>query len=154
MAAEIEKLVEELKKLKLKLTKERPLPTDDVITMYEEKLGVTFIPEYKYFLKEAGNILWNGKDVLQLTSNMDSPRDLLSNYNEAVQHGMPKDWLPFCEDNGDYYCILKDGSVRFWSHNGKIDEKWVNLEACIRRVWIGGELLSNPNDKAFSTSSD
>lgn len=139
MTTEIEKMVAELKAIRLKLPKERPLPTDEVIAAYEHKLGLDFTDEYKYFLKEASNSLLNGKDVLQLTSNMNSSRELLTVYDEAKKQGLPKDWLPFCEDNSDYYCLLKDGSVKFWSHNGISDEKWESLADWIRKVWINGE---------------
>lgn len=52
--------------------------------------------------------------------------------------GVPRDWLPFCEDNADYFCLVGN-KVRYWSHNGVTDEQWSNLGTWIEQVWIGGE---------------
>jgi hypothetical protein len=49
---------------------------------------------------------------------------------------LPRDLLPFCEDNGDYYCLAADGTVKFWSHNGTTDESWSDLATWIKEVWI------------------
>jgi len=50
--------------------------------------------------------------------------------------GVPGDWLPFCQDNADYFCL--DGRiVRYWSHDGETDEQWPDLGTWISEVWIG-----------------
>ena len=49
---------------------------------------------------------------------------------------VPRELLPFCEDNGDYYCLNQNGEVEYWSHNGSTDEKWKDLATWIREVWI------------------
>lgn len=56
----------------------------------------------------------------------------------AREVGVPEDWVPLCEDNGDYYCITPTGEIVYWSHNGATDEQWANLAAWISAVWIGG----------------
>ncbi|MEA2635772.1 MAG: hypothetical protein QOH92_2539 [Chloroflexota bacterium] len=64
--------------------------------------------------------------------------DLVKKAREAWETGVPRDWLPFCDDNSDYYCV--DGNeVRYWSHNGATDEHWPDLGTWIDRVWIGGQ---------------
>ena len=49
---------------------------------------------------------------------------------------LPRRLLPFCADNGDYYCFAPDGTVKFWSHNGTTDESWPDLASWIKQVWI------------------
>jgi hypothetical protein len=63
-------------------------------------------------------------------------RDLVTVANEAWEMGVPRGWLPFCEDNADYFC-LEGNIVRYWSHNGDTDEHWPDLGTWIDQVWIG-----------------
>ena len=57
---------------------------------------------------------------------------------EAWRMGVPRELLPIAEDNGDYYCMNRDGEVLFWPHNGVTDEKWTSLGLWIESVWING----------------
>ncbi len=41
--------------------------------------------------------------------------------------GVPKEFLPFCEDNGDYYCLTRDSRVVLWSHDGLFSGSWLDL---------------------------
>jgi hypothetical protein len=52
--------------------------------------------------------------------------------------GLPRDCLPICEDNDDYYCILPDGRLKFGSKDGPTGESWPSLAEWIREVWISG----------------
>ena len=71
--------------------------------------------------------------------NRDSPRELLSTVAGARKQGVPESWLPICEDNGNYYCLLEDGSVSYWSHDGPYDETWPSLANWIKYAWVEGE---------------
>lgn len=54
----------------------------------------------------------------------------------ARDAGVPAELIPICADNGDYYCIDKEGKMIYWSHNGPTDESWPNLATWIKNVWI------------------
>ncbi|RML47676.1 hypothetical protein APX70_02631, partial [Pseudomonas syringae pv. maculicola] len=43
------------------------------------------------------------------------------------------------EDNGNYYCLLEDGSVIYWVHDGRSNETWPSLASWIKHAWIDGE---------------
>ncbi|MFY1879169.1 SMI1/KNR4 family protein [Achromobacter xylosoxidans] len=139
MIFDINSVVLELKGLRLSLPKAQVLPSDKLLDAYEKELGFIFPDDYRYFLKEASDSILNGKDSLRVTPGKDSPRELINNANEAWGLGVPRDWLPFCEDNGNYYCLTKCGEVRFWSHDGLSDESWPNLATWIKKVWIDEE---------------
>ncbi|MCP1604220.1 SMI1/KNR4 family protein [Pseudomonas citronellolis] len=136
MSSDIYSMVLELKRLRLPLPKVQTLPSDELLDSYEKEMGFKFPEDYRYFLKEASDTLLNGKDSLRVTFDRDSPRELITNANEAWTIGVPRDWLPFCEDNGNYYCLTKYGEVRFWSHDGPSDECWPSLAKWIKKVWI------------------
>ena len=51
---------------------------------------------------------------------------------------MPKELVPICHDNADFYCMAPDGRVIFWSHDmqGPNGEEWPSLAAWIEQVWM------------------
>ncbi|RZM15220.1 SMI1/KNR4 family protein [Pseudomonas sp. AK106] len=139
MDIDIRDAVAELKSVRMSLPNAQRLPDDALIVAYERELGISFSDEYKIFAKEASDSIFNGKDALRLTVDRNSPRELLNVVAEAREQGVPKSWLPICEDNGNYYCLLEDGSVSYWAHDGRSNENWPSLASWIKHAWIDGE---------------
>jgi SMI1-KNR4 cell-wall len=115
-----------------------PLPDDQLLASYEKELGVAFSDDYKRFLKEASNVFFGTKDPLTVTEHRVLRGEVADALVEARRLGVPHDWLPICEDNGDYYCLTPSGEVRFWALDGLTDESWPNLASWIEEVWIKG----------------
>lgn len=109
---------------------------DSLIEKCEEKIGFIFSDDYKFFLEQTCSISFGTLDPFCIYT-ID---DLIEYTKEGRSIGLPYDWLPICEDNGDYYCLLPDGTVRFWDHNGTTDEKWDSLADWVEKVWIEEEL--------------
>jgi hypothetical protein len=65
-----------------------------------------------------------------------SPRELLNVVAEAREQGLPKWWLPIFKDNGNYYCLLENGSVSYCAHDGRSNEVWPSLASWIEHAWI------------------
>ncbi|CAI1728712.1 SMI1/KNR4 family protein [Serratia fonticola] len=133
---EITLVIEDLIKLSGGKHIKTPPPTDSLIESYQKDIGFLFSDEYKFFLKNASTIFYGTKDPLIITQDKSSRSELSNAIFEGRRIGLPNDWLPICEDNGDYYCIIPDGTVRFWTSNGSSDEKWPNLGSWIRDVWM------------------
>ena len=136
---DINDAIAELKRVRIPLPNQQLLPDDGLIAAYEHELGISFLDDYKIFAKEASDSVFNGKDALRLTENRNSPRELLSVISEARAQGVPYSWLPICEDNGNYYCLLADGTVSYWSHDGYSNETWPSLASWIKHAWIDGD---------------
>ena len=111
-------------------------PTDEELTSAEARLGVMVHPDYRTFLKgggDVGNALFEPAVVLPGAGNC--------NLFEIAQYawesaGVPRDLVPFIEDNGDYFCISSSGEVSYWSHNGATSESWPNLSSWFQQVCI------------------
>lgn len=112
------------------------LPTSEEVNALEQKLGVTFQLDFRRYLLEASDVcVGTLEPVTALPENADS---FLPNVLEDARiYGVPKNLLPICEDNSDFYCLDEDGKVVFWSHNGAGGEKWSDLATWIVEVWIG-----------------
>lgn len=135
---EIVSAVAALKAVRMPLPKEQFLPGDEQLDLGEAELGLPFPQDYRYFLKTASDTVFSNIDCLRVTPDRSSRDELTHAAAEAWQWGVPRDWLPFAEDNGDYFCLTRSGEVRFWDHNGPSTERWPNLAAWIQEVWIGG----------------
>ena len=134
LAAVIDRLIEVSQGKKIS----EPSPTDSLIESYQNDLGISFSDEYKLFLKFASTVFYGTKDPLVITPDKSSRSELCHAITEGRSLGLPDDWLPICEDNGDYYCIVPSGAVRYWTSNGSSDEYWTSLAEWIEDVWIGG----------------
>ncbi|MEM6160091.1 SMI1/KNR4 family protein [Erwinia sp. P6884] len=115
-----------------------PLPDDYLISEYEKNTGFTFPVDYKESLKRAGNIFYGTIELLSLTKDNTYYSELASALADARQQGLPHDWLPICEDNGSYYCITPEGTIRYWTTDGYSNDQWPNLANWINEVWIAG----------------
>lgn len=60
---------------------------------------------------------------------------------DAQAYGVPPGLLPICETNADFFVMLPDGTVRFWSHDdGELtDEQWPTLAAWVQVVWLSSD---------------
>jgi hypothetical protein len=112
-------------------------PTDDEIAAAEQRLGVSFHPDYRAFLRGGGDV---GNSTLEPAVILPGSRhlDLFQIAGAAWLMGVPRHLLPFVEDNGDYFCLTPTGDVVYWSHNGTTDERWPSIaewrqQVCIER---------------------
>jgi hypothetical protein len=112
------------------------LPTDAEIASAELRLGLKFHPDYIAFLQSGGDVA-NAKFEPAVVRPGSSRLDLFKIAESAWNlMGVPRDLLPFVEDNGDYYCVNSRGEVIYWSHNGTTDERWPNIAAWHKQVCV------------------
>ena len=132
---DIGRAINELRRRNIPVPRPLCLPTAAEVDAAEGELGLTFPADYRRFLLEASDVVFGTKEPEVLTAPDGFP-NLPQTAHEAWKMGVPRDWLPFCEDNGDYFCL--DGNiVRYWSHDGDTDEHWHDLATWISEVWIG-----------------
>lgn len=139
MATDLQHVIEQINLANDPVERNLPSPSDALIHRYEKVTGFTFPEDHKIFLKAVSNAFIVYMSPFTLNESMKEDfGDLRVGINEAREIGVPESWLPICEDNGDYYCLLPDGKVRFWDHNGSSDEAWPDLATWAKEVWLGG----------------
>ena len=112
------------------------LPTDEEITSAEARLGVVFHADYRAFLKSGGdvaNAIFDAAVVLPGSGYCDLFEIAQYAWETA---GVPRDLVPFVQDNGDYFCISPAGEVSYWSHNGAASERWPSLSNWFQQVCV------------------
>jgi hypothetical protein len=131
-------VINELRRLNQPVSKPFRLPTEDEVRAAEDQLGVKFPEDYRRYLLEASDVVYGTLEPAVVIP--DSGYLNLVEVAESAWNKMdvPRNLLPICEGNGDYYCLNEKGEVQFWSHNGRTDEKWHDLVTWIKEVWIEG----------------
>lgn len=112
------------------------LPTLAEVEAAEKALGVQFHADYRRFLLQASDVVYGTLEpanVLPDSGYLNLVQMANDSWNEM---DLPRNLLPVCEDNGDYYCMNARGEVVYWSHNGATDEKWRDLAMWIEQVWL------------------
>jgi hypothetical protein len=129
--------INRLRELNEPVPKPARLPTEAAVAAVEASLGVRFHPDLRKYLLAASDVIYGTKEPATIT-DPDAHTDLATMCETAWEEmDLPRELAPFCEDNGDYFCINKRGQVVLWSADGTTDEKWPNLAAWIEEVWIG-----------------
>jgi hypothetical protein len=134
----LDEALSELRRRNEPVPKPLRLPSEDEVSVAEGKLGVRFHPDYRRFLLEASDINYNVLEPATITAP-DSHTDLFRIAERARGWWkVPKELVPICHDNADFYCMAPDGRVIFWSHDiqGPNGEEWSNLAAWIEQVWM------------------
>ncbi|WP_415767155.1 SMI1/KNR4 family protein [Pseudomonas sp. ZB1P45] len=112
------------------------IPEDADIADAERNLNFHFPPAYVEFLK-GGSDVANAYFEPAVIFPGSSYLDIFQIAESAWTHsGVPKDWLPFIEDNGDHFCVSQTGEVSYWSHNGATNERWPNFSAWFQQVCV------------------
>lgn len=111
-------------------------PTDSEIAEAERRLNFVFPSEYVAFLKGGGNVanaVFEPAVVLPGSGHL----DLIEIAESAWAHEeITRDWLPFIEDNSDYFLLSQSGEVRYWSHHGVTNERWPTFSAWFQQVCV------------------
>ena len=129
-------VIAELRELNEPVPKPLRLPTEAEVNAAEAQLGIRFPADYRAYLLTASDIVYGSLEpaiVIPDAGHL-SLRDIVETAWDEME--VPRHLLPFCEDNGDYYCLNGKGEVEYWSHDGATDEKWKDLAAWIKEVWI------------------
>jgi hypothetical protein len=129
-------VISELRELNETVPAPLRLPTADEVNAAEEQLAIKFPADYRRYLLEASDVVYGALEpaiVIPDAGHLNLIEMAETAWDEME---VPRSLLPFCEDNGDYYCLNESGEVEFWSHDGATDEKWKDLATWIKEVWI------------------
>lgn len=113
------------------------LPTEEEVAAMEGQMALRFHPDLRRFLMRASDVNYGTRACVVLTKP-DSHRFLPRVCENAWgAWGVPRDLVPVCADNANFYCVAPDGQVVYWGHDdGEATETWPSLAAWIRQVLI------------------
>lgn len=134
----IEIAILELRKLNEQVPNPLKLPTLSQLIEFEKNNSIKLPQDYKQYLLEASDVVFGNLEPATI-QDPTLYTDLRKLIELAKQYGITSSIIPFCEDNGDMYCITMSGSIKYWSHdrNGFTKDCWSSLSEWIIKVWIG-----------------
>ncbi len=135
-AMNLDDAIRELRSLNRPVPKPRRLPTEAEVDQAQASLGVTFHPDYRAFLLAASDVVYGTTEPCTIVGG--GHTSLATVAADAKAMGVPRDLVPICEENGDYFCMNGAGEVVYWSHDGTTEERWPDLASWIAQVWIEG----------------
>lgn len=133
--SDIERAIERLRQYNEPVPKPPTLPSEQDVASMEGHLGVSFHPDYRTYLLEASDVVFGAIEPATITAP-ESHTHLPTVVQSARDSGVPDDLFPFCEDNGDFFCLTSTGEVELWSHDCSSDESWPSLGDWIEQMWI------------------
>jgi hypothetical protein len=131
----LETAIEMLRELNEPVPRPFRLPTEAEVAAAELSLGVSFPCDYRYFLLHGSDVAYATLEPAVVIPDC-GHLDLVEMAQTAWRVGVPRDFLPFCEDNGDWYCFAPDGRIGLLSHDGLRGGGWPDLEHWIQEVWL------------------
>ena len=132
----MEDVIEELRENAFDVPTPLDLPSEDDLVEAEEQLLIPIPFEFREFLLQVSDVIFGSMEPVTVT-DPHSHTFLPEVAALAWDQGMPRDLLPVCEHQGDYYCVSADGEVALWSH-GDIseDETWSSVWHWAKDVWL------------------
>src|SRR5262245_5118473 len=109
----LDEVIQELRTLNSPVPKPLRIPTSDEVTSAETELDVVFHPDYRKFLLRASDVVYGALEPATVTPD-GGHTDLVQMAEEAWEElELPRELLPICCDNGDYYCMTDAGEIVF-----------------------------------------
>lgn len=114
------------------------LPTEENILEFESLVGFEFPEDFKNFLLYVSDVSYSVLSPVQIT-NPNAHNFFPDILESAREYGVPSGYIPFCEDNADFYCMNNEGEIFYWSSDSMDfnEEKWISIWDWIEQVWIG-----------------
>ena len=130
----MEDVVDELRENALELAAPLELPDEDMLVEIEEQILVPLPYEFREFLLQVSDVVYGAIEPVTVT-DPHSHTYLPEVAATAWAAGMPRELIPVCEHQGEYYGISEDGEVVRW--NGDVTEdSWPSIWHWVRDIWL------------------
>ncbi|MBB1342632.1 SMI1/KNR4 family protein [Pseudoalteromonas sp. SR45-6] len=137
---QIEEVIALLKEKNEPVPKPLILPTEDEVSCAEKDLSFKFPAQYRKFMLEASCVTFGVREPGLVLPDLQPYCCLRRMTKDGRQSGVPKDFIVFCEENGNYFTINEKGNIGYYDHddlthnlhNGDfkdwVIENWLELE--------------------------
>lgn len=131
----MDELIEQLRENNQPIPTPMELPDSDLLVEIEEELFLSLPAEYREFLLTVSDVVYGSLEPATVTDPQ-SHTYLPELAAVAWDRGLPRDLIPICEHQDNYYCISQDGSVLYWEDGELSEEEWETIWYWVRDVWL------------------
>jgi hypothetical protein len=143
---DLDDAIRELRRRNEALPRPLRLPTEAEVVEAERRLAHAFHPDFRRYLREASDVTCGILEPVTIT-RPESHTDLFKVAASAWDaYHVPRDLLPICEFNADFYCLTPAGEVVFWSHNGWPSSRYPDLSRSAVVFSRPAHCMPNPSE--------
>lgn len=133
----MEEVIEQLRELNEPVPVPLELPEEELLVEIEEQILINLPFELREFLLKVSDVVYGRLEPVTATDPQ-SHTYLPEVASVAWSLGVPRELVPICEDQGNYYCVEQDGTVLLWDGEEEdlTDESWDSVWHWVREVWL------------------
>jgi len=130
----MEDVIEQLRERNEPVPVPLELPDEDLLVEIEEQILIALPDDLRAFLLTVSDVVCGRHEPVTAT-DPHSHTFLPEMAAVAWSMGLPRKYLPICEQDGAYYCISQDGTVLLWDESIS-DETWDSIWEWAREIWL------------------
>ncbi|UQY36898.1 SMI1/KNR4 family protein [Pseudomonas fulva] len=133
----MEEVIEQLRELNEPVPVPLELPDEELLVEIEEQILINLPFELREFLLKVSDVVYGRLEPVTVTDPQ-SHTYLPEVASVAWSLGVPRELVPICEDQGNYYCVEQDGTVLLWDGEEEdlTDDSWDSVWHWVREVWL------------------
>lgn len=131
----MEHVIEELRERAVEVPIPLELPTEDDLVDVEEQILIPIPFVMREFLMQASDVIYGSLEPVT-ASDPQMHTYLPEVAALAWSQGMPREYIPLCEDGGSYYCVDQQDEVFLWSEDGISEERWESAWHWVFQIWL------------------
>ena len=131
----MEDVIEELRERALDVSVPLELPDEDQLVEVEEQILISLPYELREFLLQVSDVIYGSIEPVTVTDPQ-SHTYLPEVAANAWAEGLPRELIPICECDGDYYGISEEGEVVRWADGEVTDDSWPSIWLWARDIWL------------------
>ncbi|WPC05199.1 SMI1/KNR4 family protein [Pseudomonas sp. MBLB4123] len=133
----MEEVIEQLRELNEPVPVPLELPDEETLVEIQEQILIHLPYELREFLLTVSDVVYGRLEPVT-AADPQSHTYLPEVASVAWDLGLPRELVPLCEDQGDYYAVAADGTVVLWEgDSGELsEESWETVWHWVRDVWL------------------
>ncbi|WP_066012959.1 SMI1/KNR4 family protein [Endozoicomonas atrinae] len=131
----MEDVIEELRERALDVSVPLELPDEDQLVEVEEQILISLPYELREFLLQVSDVIYGSIEPVTVTDPQ-SHTYLPEVAANAWAEGLPRELIPICECDGEYYGISEEGEVVRWADGEVTDDSWPSIWLWARDIWL------------------
>ena len=134
----MEEVIEQLRELNEPVPVPLELPEEETLVEIQEQILIHLPFALREFLLQVSDVVYGRLEPVT-ASDPQSHTYLPEVAATAWSLGVPREFVPLCEDQGNYYVVEEDGTVLLWEADTteiNEDESWESVWHWVRDVWL------------------
>lgn len=131
-------IAEILKSRSIKTAFPLELPEVEDIVNAQEEILIHIPVQFRDYLLHCSDVIYGQFEPVTIADPL-SHTHLPEVAAEAWARGMPREYIPICKHDEQYYCVDEDDSIYLWSSEDQDPEPICDsIWAWVRDIWLGG----------------